>query len=322
MSAHRRGQSQDTAPSHRVVLTEYKRPLDQFETQEELLRAVRDAIEGHHVASLQTRISLRDIAIGTIVISGEAESSSIGQFVDFDCDFNRQIRISEEEEDWVSREGCWQFMPATYRSVKTPHVVTTVPFFIKTLESFFYVLCWIVLQHVPNTLSERDLITIFDQIFDFPNDVLNSYIKNMGFKKKGLQECKWAEVLEPGPIRDLVKELCDLLASNYTPLPSRESFTRYTELAAEFCPDEHPERFEEVMDAYKLNHLFIQGVDEVWTLRRFSIALEKLREKPKEQQRRVERSGFRDACVRACVGYKNRWAFLSKRSPGMVRDLE
>ncbi|RPD54996.1 hypothetical protein L226DRAFT_616630 [Lentinus tigrinus ALCF2SS1-7] len=129
----------------RIVVKDVGRPLDQFTSMHELVRAVLAAIEGHRTALESAGTILhRDVNLGNILVSSDPTPSSSGASV---SDASRK-----------ERTGNYQFMAMEILEEGPGQVIPGVH---HDLESIYWVLLWIVLRHTRHSLGQAYYKTIF-----------------------------------------------------------------------------------------------------------------------------------------------------------------
>ncbi|TBU46962.1 hypothetical protein BD309DRAFT_857048 [Dichomitus squalens] len=140
------------------------RPLKHFKTTRELVGAVRDAIEGHRQA-WEVGVLHRDVSAGNVLISEQPADRLRGFLHDFDYSSMTKgvppplnesssteplLRMGEacDEEDLKERTGTYYYMAQLLLRKKS--IVHSVH---HDLESFYWVLLWIVLRHTQHDLE-------------------------------------------------------------------------------------------------------------------------------------------------------------------------
>ncbi|KAI0750223.1 hypothetical protein C8Q80DRAFT_678081 [Daedaleopsis nitida] len=174
----------------RTVVSNVGRPITKFKNTRELVRAVRDAIIGHRQAFMLGGVLHRDVSVGNILIVDDAEATSLTGFLhDFDYsklvedivslsqdadvpDYPNVSDMTPEEYDaffkWecareearpIERAGTFAFMAIDILK-NSPSVATHKP--VHDLESFYWVLLWVVPRHTSNALGKERCLEIFD----------------------------------------------------------------------------------------------------------------------------------------------------------------
>ncbi|ESK81051.1 other 1 protein kinase, partial [Moniliophthora roreri MCA 2997] len=137
-----------------IVLKEIGRPLSEFRTTKELVTALRDALQAHTEA-YRRGILHRDISIGNILINEDGGGLLI------DWEFSKPI--ANPEVRVMARTGTWQFMSAHLLSNKPGTVEHTL---VDDVESFFHVLCYVVLVHCRHTFPKQLLKSHLKSVYD------------------------------------------------------------------------------------------------------------------------------------------------------------
>ncbi|TBU56634.1 hypothetical protein BD310DRAFT_854586 [Dichomitus squalens] len=167
----------------RLVVNAVGRPLKCFRSTRELVEATRDAIEGHREA-WEVGVLHRDVSTGNILISERAEERFRGFLHDFDYSSMTKemppplddsdpctdplLCMAEvcDDDDLKERTGTYYYM--SYDLLETEDCVHSVH---HDLESFYWVLLWIILRH-----TKHDFKTTKNQpnpcaaIFQFGDD--------------------------------------------------------------------------------------------------------------------------------------------------------
>ncbi|KAM5544064.1 hypothetical protein V8D89_002250 [Ganoderma adspersum] len=148
----------------RLVLDTVGRPLNSFQTTRELAVAMRDAIKGHRAAMSGAGILHRDISIGNILIVDDMlTKTSRGGFL-HDFDFSTMSRTAPTEdlsllgaealaELLIGDDGTYYFMAISLLMVPAEGIVHTIS---HDLESFYWVLVWIVLRYTNHAHPDGD----------------------------------------------------------------------------------------------------------------------------------------------------------------------
>ncbi|ESK82291.1 other 1 protein kinase [Moniliophthora roreri MCA 2997] len=263
---------------HYLIVLKVGGPLSKFRITEELVTALRDALQAHTEA-YRKGILHRDISIGNILISENGGGLLI------DWEFSKPI--ANPEVRVMARTGTWQFMsahPLLNPSGAVEHAL------VDGLESFFHVLCYVILVHCqhkfPKQLLKSHLKSVYDAWFleeDNEEDNEDNEDNEDGkegevvggyAKRRALANCFMAEEprLPHDPLRDLVIALEDVIGVRYKMPPTQKARTIYEGLRAKYdMTDEELEeqpvwRYDETMR--KLNE------SSQWMLDTFNKALE------------------------------------------------
>ncbi|KAI0706502.1 hypothetical protein C8Q76DRAFT_696735 [Earliella scabrosa] len=163
----------------RFVVADVGRSPDKFKNTKELVSAFRDAICGHQQAWERAGILHRDVSIGNILIVDKPRE---GSFMGFIHDFD--YSSVEEEDESVphlvddmplddaddeahetavvqkERTGTYYFMAMAFLIMAT-HQEPVFHDVHHDLESFYWVLLWIVLRHTEHSLGQSRCETVF-----------------------------------------------------------------------------------------------------------------------------------------------------------------
>ncbi|PIL28119.1 hypothetical protein GSI_09770 [Ganoderma sinense ZZ0214-1] len=155
----------------RLVLDKVGRPLNSFKTTRELAVAMRDAIRGHRAAMSGAGILHRDVSIGNILIVDDVLSkTSRGGFL-HDFDFSTMSCAAPEgdlsslgaealSELLIGEDGTYYFMAINLLFAPSSGIVHTIS---HDLESFYWVLVWVVLRYTSYThhFGDNTFLTVF-----------------------------------------------------------------------------------------------------------------------------------------------------------------
>ncbi|KAH9930130.1 uncharacterized protein B0H18DRAFT_1117183 [Fomitopsis serialis] len=252
----------------RLVMRTVGRPLSDFRSTKELVRALRDAIHGHRQAYRAGMIH-RDISEGNVMIVDDGMCSFVGFLLDLDYAFDWKAAL--RHAGWPVNEARWkEFVNAYNENPPDPHrpvpPETHTPVFgpgakdnigqdnefdqaklqvkmklrerigtldfmaieiLETylvhdvhhdLESFFWLLLWIVLRHTNHTNHSSHVIYL--EIFNAQDD------KNSAQKKKYFltESMEW-EVKDNKPLTTLIYDFKDLCLDNVPTRGDRGSAT-------------------------------------------------------------------------------------------------
>ncbi|KAF8480545.1 hypothetical protein JB92DRAFT_3041434 [Gautieria morchelliformis] len=123
----------------RIVLRSYGKPLNMFYTRKELLLAFRDAVFAHRRLHDVAGILHRDISIENILINPGGAPGNRGILINFDY----AIRVGDTSHTQPRSRlyGTRRYMSCNVLEGKAPHIYRD------DLESFYYVLCWILMTY-------------------------------------------------------------------------------------------------------------------------------------------------------------------------------
>ncbi|CDO74738.1 hypothetical protein BN946_scf184812.g2 [Trametes cinnabarina] len=144
----------------RMVIEDVGHPLTQFTSSREMVTAIRDAIKGHQTAWVEAQVLHRDVSVGNILISDDpSEDSHRGFLHDFDYSSMEAIdsdagssKSRSVEDEVISEEDIARFKERTgtfyfiaLALLKPRRQTAHQPY--HDLESFYWVLVWVVLRH-------------------------------------------------------------------------------------------------------------------------------------------------------------------------------
>ncbi|KAI0750222.1 hypothetical protein C8Q80DRAFT_1269961 [Daedaleopsis nitida] len=175
----------------RFVVEQVGRPITAFKNTRELVGAFRDAIYGHMLAYQKAGVLHRDISVGNILIVDKPGDGSCRGFI-HDFDYSSMVEeilealdeapvdISSygdvdvvwetDEEDSPSpdqedvhanlkeRTGTYYFMAMDFLKARDRPAIHTPR---HDLESFYWVLLWVVLRHTKHKLGKRYCEALF-----------------------------------------------------------------------------------------------------------------------------------------------------------------
>ncbi|KAI0656363.1 hypothetical protein C8Q70DRAFT_1011193 [Cubamyces menziesii] len=137
----------------RLVVNTLGRPLSRFKSTKELVMAMRDAIHGHRLATTYGGVLHRDVSSGNIMIVDRP----IPEYPDckgvlHDFDFSSMSTTPPSDNaTWDDNSKKLKARTGTYYFIAhdliDPNAVTTVHDVCHDLESYYWVLLWIVLRH-------------------------------------------------------------------------------------------------------------------------------------------------------------------------------
>ncbi|EPS95918.1 hypothetical protein FOMPIDRAFT_1100799, partial [Fomitopsis schrenkii] len=207
-AAGRSDESEYNERSHmRLVFETVGRPLSQFKSTKELIRGFRDAIYGHRQA-YRAGIIHRDISENNVMLSDDLMSFFVGFLLDFYYGFNWKELLKRAgwevtEESWKrmklkERTGTLYFMAVEILKTHVTHDAR------HDLESFFWLLLWVVLRYTATTCSppNEPYLSVFGQ----PTDLQSAFAKSAFLT----DEMYW-EVKDNKPLTTLIrkyKQIC------------------------------------------------------------------------------------------------------------------
>ncbi|KAI0648836.1 hypothetical protein C8Q79DRAFT_1007418 [Trametes meyenii] len=222
----------------RIVIDDVGRPLTEFKSTHELVTAVRDAIVGkfgvscgHRLLWEKAEILHRDVSVGNILIKDEkkmedkfsgflhdydyssmvpdpktsleeveAGSESIGDDPELGLDVSDETKESIDPEVQKERTGTYYFMAV--EMLKVPDIIHNTH---HDLESFYWVLLWVVVRHTDHGQGTD----ICNAIFKYGNDW------DSANAKKGWLDDAVFDIPNNKPLSFLLKELTRLVQFNF-----------------------------------------------------------------------------------------------------------
>ncbi|KAL1949934.1 hypothetical protein VTO73DRAFT_8815 [Trametes versicolor] len=219
----------------RIIIDDVGRPLTDFDSTSELVRAIRDAIRGHQLAWQKASVLHRDISVGNILITDEIEEKRKFDGFLHDYDYSAMEPDDEDEPEpepeppvpstepgeenltqtsiapddptkYKERTGTYYFM--AYEILDVPGIIHNTH---HDLESFYWVLLWVVVRHTIHCHSKGDKLCSI--IFTFGDDDASAAAK-----------MKWLEtgsfdIPRNKPLTYLLNELTRIVLRN---IPRRE----------------------------------------------------------------------------------------------------
>ncbi|KAI0641971.1 hypothetical protein C8Q79DRAFT_265404 [Trametes meyenii] len=208
----------------RIVIDDVGRPLTEFTCTHELVVAVRDAIIGHRLLWEKANILHRDVSVGNILIKDDKKQSDkfTGFLHDFDyssmepdpdatadgqegtpevadelqVDASNTPQGSVDPASQKERTGTYYFMAIEMLNV--PEIIHNTH---HDLESFYWVLLWVVVRHTNHGQGED----ICNDVFKYGND------KDSANAKRGWLESVVFDIPDNQPLSYLLKELTPLV---------------------------------------------------------------------------------------------------------------
>ncbi|KAI0373612.1 hypothetical protein BV20DRAFT_937438 [Pilatotrama ljubarskyi] len=206
----------------RIVIDDIGRPLTQFTCTRELVQAIRDAIAGHQQARERAQVLHRDVSVGNILIVDEPKEKGFGGFL-HDYDYSS---IEDEDEgyetgspsplqsagdgddsDQKERTGTYYFM--AYEILVGATTGPTIHHTHHDLESFYWVLIWIVLRHTSHDHPKGQLACV--EVFGYTSDAFSSAMKR-DWATRQLE--RPLSVQNNAPLSQLLRDLAEMVCDN------------------------------------------------------------------------------------------------------------
>ncbi|TFY50174.1 hypothetical protein EVG20_g11677 [Dentipellis fragilis] len=186
---------------YRLVLGIIGRPLNDFKSTKEMVRAVHHAFLAHWEAYSLANILHRDISGGNILIVEDGDTTR-GILIDWDLSKKMKVRAEAGGNWWI---GTWQFVSA--RILRNRFKLHEYQ---DDMESFLHVLTYHSLRYRPRTL-----ISYYSEMYDVfeaskergaGNKVLGGKGKLHFFAYSLLQSHEFMKTL-PSPLVELIREV-------------------------------------------------------------------------------------------------------------------
>ncbi|KAI0353657.1 hypothetical protein OH77DRAFT_575489 [Trametes cingulata] len=206
----------------RIVVDDIGRPLTQFTCTREVVQAIRDAIVGHQQARERAQVLHRDVSVGNILIVDEPNEKGFGGFL-HDYDYSSiededegyetgsppplQSNAEGEDSDHKERTGTYYFM--AYEILVGAASGPTIHHIHHDLESFYWVLLWIVLRHTDHNHPRGQLACA--DVFGYTNDDYSSAMKRDWALK---QVDRPLGVQDNAPLSQLLRDLAEMVFDN------------------------------------------------------------------------------------------------------------
>ncbi|KAI0763355.1 hypothetical protein BD413DRAFT_616471 [Trametes elegans] len=145
----------------RMVISDVGRPLTEFGKSKRLARGMRDALLGHQLAWEVAGVLHRDVSLGNILLVDDPnEDSFFGFMHDWDyssktLDKPRPDNEIEDSNTFKERTGTYYFMALELINPSDTTAVIHLPS--HDLESFYWVLLWVVLRHTECIVEPRGI---------------------------------------------------------------------------------------------------------------------------------------------------------------------
>ncbi|EEB94742.1 hypothetical protein MPER_06395, partial [Moniliophthora perniciosa FA553] len=149
----------------------------------------------------------RDVSLGNILITKAG-----GLLIDWDLSMD----ICELENNELELTGTWQFISARLLSTRTPQGVSHM--LADDLESFYHVLCYLILLSGQHNLSpsavSAQISYVYNHRWIYRGRMIGGTRKIVCFKDRWMTDK--ASLVE-GAVKDLVVGLEDMFARRYNP---------------------------------------------------------------------------------------------------------
>nr|VWO96499.1 Uncharacterized protein [Ganoderma boninense] len=238
----------------RFVVAEVGRSVTHFRNTKELVMAFRDAIIGHRIAMTKGGILHRDISVGNIlIVDNPASHDRCCGFI-HDFDYSSMSRVAPEDDvsslsaaeldsllladdfhDFLKeRTGTFLFMASELLTPSADPIIHAIP---HDLESFYWVLLWVVLrhtQHVVTNMKGKSRHQTCAEVFQQGDAIEASKSKTFWLKVYA----KNLEVTRNQPLTALLKRFA-VLINDDNMVPDYDEVLQLfnTALASESWPD-------------------------------------------------------------------------------------
>ncbi|KAI0373622.1 hypothetical protein BV20DRAFT_749729, partial [Pilatotrama ljubarskyi] len=228
----------------RIVVDDVGRPLTQFTCTRELVQAIRDAIVGHRLAREKAQVLHRDVSIGNILIVDEPKKKGFGGFL-HDYDYSsiesedddegyetgapsspRQTTETQYDPSHKERTGTYYFMAFEILQGGNEIIVHHIH---HDLESFYWVLLWVVLRHTNHDHPKGQHACT--QVFKFGDDSESSaaklfWILNQTRSPLGIPNNE--------PLTTLLHDLTDIVGENFPQWKREPLYLTYDRVLEKF----------------------------------------------------------------------------------------
>ncbi|KAH9174768.1 hypothetical protein EDB89DRAFT_2241537 [Lactarius sanguifluus] len=237
---------------YRLVLETLGSPLNTFKSTRELCKVIRDAIIAHMAAYERAGILHRDVSAGNILITEDGS----GILIDWDLS-KKVVKGGSGTQRQHSRTGTWQFISIALLQKPSirPHEVSD------DLESFFWVLLYLVAKcRGPRNVSKQMQI-VFDQSDDMDDDgIIGGGTGKLNCLRQAAQALgpRIVHGFVQTPCKDIIEELRSLFNNLYLYVEPPADITPSMELDIK----SDREKDERVQDAVKK----LQSSEEVLSI--------------------------------------------------------
>ncbi|KAI0692480.1 hypothetical protein C8T65DRAFT_745139 [Cerioporus squamosus] len=200
----------------RLVIDDVGRSLTKAKNTKELVIALRDAVIGHKLAFEKAGVLHRDVSVGNVLIVDEAEDGSFLGFIhDFDYSATTDVAPGDEpvacrdagvvliykNDERKERTGTYYFMAMEILDGPVVHGVH------HDLESFYWVLVWIILRHTAHNFP----VTQAQDVFVYGKDAHSLGMKSVWVNS----QVGRFDIPGNQPLVKLLRDMGDLVIKNY-----------------------------------------------------------------------------------------------------------
>ncbi|KAM6501533.1 hypothetical protein JOM56_001510 [Amanita muscaria] len=263
-----------------IVFEELCRPIEKFQSRQQLLTAFANAAEAHHQALDRAMILHRDISAGNILITKNGE----GQLGDWEL--AKHLDDIKKGGSQPERTGTFQFLSARFVSDKYNFGHHDRK---DDIESFFHTLQWIVLRFVNHGMSPVSLGTNLYNTFDANSPGDNGLVICQG-RLLSILDSIWVNCKNfDSALPDLLEDLRKTINSRYLPADvmdrAKRMYVKYQTLEQQLHSDPSPDKteyLEGMRIAAEPAILYEQLEDATWFLKRLRKAADKYDQEPGE----------------------------------------
>ncbi|RPD54995.1 hypothetical protein L227DRAFT_533745 [Lentinus tigrinus ALCF2SS1-6] len=209
----------------RFVVDNVGRPITEFKDTKELVLAMRDAIMGHRQAWEMAGVLHRDISVGNILIVDEPEPNSFKGFIhDFDYSSMTDtppVKNEEPLDEQAAQVPAEDALAAMEDALLAAQKERTGTFYFMALEllssacmlhevhhdleSFCWVLLWVILRHTNHNLGQQYCTTVFKYGSD--DEAVNGKVGWLGFERREQRASQRLTIKNNVPLTDMMYKL-------------------------------------------------------------------------------------------------------------------
>ncbi|PIL28127.1 hypothetical protein GSI_09778 [Ganoderma sinense ZZ0214-1] len=238
----------------RFVAAEVGRSVTHFRNTKELVTAFRDAVIGYRTAMTKGGILHRDISVGNIlIVDNPASQDQCCGFI-HDFDYSSMSRVAPQDdisslptaaldsllladdlhEFLKERTGTFLFMAIALLNPSPEPIIHAIP---HDLESFYWVLLWVVLRHTKHVVASMKGKSRHETCAEvFKQGDAEEASKSKFFWVKF--HVKYLDVTRNKPLTDLLKQFAVLINDDNVVLDYDQVLELFnTALASESWPD-------------------------------------------------------------------------------------